>query len=331
MMFARGSRAVLNDSNRFPETLIRYGRPAVVKKGIPCRSLRSVTIVLLNAALVIAFQTYKPRVSPSLNSSLSTDRQSTGPAETNSGVAVHHQTTKAAGTLRPNSTAVAGSQSTTPPESRPQAQRPNRTTRAIVVDDRLSALRREPNLKSVVVRRLSPGRRVWIIFGRASTGDQPSFYRVAVTRRTSGWIHASALAVPGRAGEDHRLLALIEATQNSFERIRLCTLFAQNFSGSRLLPRVLLVLGEEADRAADSLRIRDITLPPGVEVQASPLLRRAILLTDSRLDRFSRIGVSFDLSSEGDHYVYDGRAYRQILSRYPGSEAALKARERLGR
>src|ERR1700754_3537411 len=80
--------------------------------------------------------------------------------------------------------------------------------KAVVIDERLSALRQEADLHSPVLKRLRIGRTVYIT---ASKGAQSAFYRVPVTRRTRGWIHQGAIALPGRAGEDNRVLKIIES------------------------------------------------------------------------------------------------------------------------
>ena len=85
-----------------------------------------------------------------------------------------------------------------------------RLVRAFVVDDRLSVLRRGADVRSQIMQRLRLGRRVYILGSNSAAGDQPKCYRVAVTRRTRGWIHNSAVAIPGRAGDDARLLRLAE-------------------------------------------------------------------------------------------------------------------------
>ena len=128
-------------------------------------------------------------------------------------------------------------------------------SRAFVVDDRLSALRREPDLQSEVIHRLRLGRPVYIITSSKRRGE-PRFCRVAVTRRTRGWILESALAAPGKTGEDRRIMKLIEGTKDGVDRISLCRLLIERFSQSPLVPRALLLMGEEADRAAQALTQR---------------------------------------------------------------------------
>jgi len=201
--------------------------------------------------------------------------------------------------------------------------------KAFVADERLSVLRREPNLKSIIIHRLRTTRPVYIFGARAAAGDQPAFYRVAVTRRTRGWIHQSAVVIPGRVGDDQKLLILIDETKESSDKIALSNLLIANFNRSPLVPQALLKLGEEAERCAASLnsharkRLADLnaSLP-----NAAP---RDYYLNDSGLDRFNKMQVNYDFNQATGEYVYDGKAYQQILARFPSSEEARKARAHL--
>ena len=66
---------------------------------------------------------------------------------------------------------------------------------AIVVDERLAALRTTPQLTGKLVRRLGRGRMVAI--RSAKTGsDGITFFQVNVTRRTHGWIQRESLVSP---------------------------------------------------------------------------------------------------------------------------------------
>jgi len=204
-----------------------------------------------------------------------------------------------------------------------------RTFKAFVVDDRLSALRRQPDLKATVVHRLHVGHKVWIIGERAATEEQPRFYRIAVSRRTVGWIHAGAVVVPGRAGDDERLMALIKGSGDVFDRIALCKLFVTSFQRSPLVPRILLTQGEEAERAARMLTQRSTKRLAKTEAVRSSASERDYYLSDAGLDRFSREGVSFDFNIAGGQYVYDGKAYRELVARYSKSDEAEVARRHL--
>ncbi|HEX2271246.1 MAG TPA: SH3 domain-containing protein, partial [Pyrinomonadaceae bacterium] len=76
---------------------------------------------------------------------------------------------------------------------------------AVVVDERLAALRAAPQLNGKIVRRLGRGRLV-AITGAKTSADGIVFYRVNVTTRTRGWIQRESVVSASRAGDDHRLL-----------------------------------------------------------------------------------------------------------------------------
>ena len=216
-----------------------------------------------------------------------------------------------------------------PAQPRPADRAPQRHaafTKAFVIDERLSALRQEPDLHAPVLKRLRVGRAVYLT---ATRGGPPAFYRVAVTRRTRGWIHQAAVIMPGRAGEDERFIKVIEETGDGLDRLALCRLFLECFNHSRHAPRALLLMAEEAERAAASLtqhaRRRLKTLEeshPGKEAEA-------YYLSDPGLDRYSRLHIGFRFDAAQSRYAYDGQGYRELIRRHPQSAEAATARQRL--
>lgn len=204
-----------------------------------------------------------------------------------------------------------------------------RFVRAFVVDDRLSALRRDADVKSQIIQRLRLGRPLLIVGAKDAGPDSPLFYRVAVTRRTRGWIHEAALAVPGRKGQDARVLRLIETAGDGLDRITLCRLFVDRFGRSPLAPRALLAMGQEADRAATSLGQRARRRLASFHEKSMIADARDYYLNDPALDRYSRLRINFDFVGATSELVYDGQAYRDLVARFPGSEEAAQARERL--
>jgi hypothetical protein len=204
-------------------------------------------------------------------------------------------------------------------------------TKAFIIDDRLSALRRDADMTSPVVHRLHIGRPVYIIGSKGEGGERAKFYRVAVTRRTRGWLHEAAIVVPGRAGEDARVMRLIEGTTDGLDRIALCRLFLEHFSRSSLAPRALLVIGEAADRAAATLTGHARRRLKKLDEQNANARRRDYYLNDSGLDRYSKLGVAFDFREDSTRYAYDGKAYHELLKRFPRSAEAQVASERLDR
>jgi hypothetical protein len=209
-------------------------------------------------------------------------------------------------------------------EARSSASLP-RFLKAFVVDDRLSALRRDADMQSEVIQRLRLGRRVLIIGTKAGRQGNPTFYRVAVTRRTRGWIHGSALAVPGRPGEAERLMRLIETASDGLDRIALGELFLERFARSPFAPRVMLAMAEEADRAASALTRR--ARRQLAKLDAANL--KDYYLNYPGLDRYSKLRVKFDFNQATTQYVYNGQAYRELIKRFPESDEAKRARQRL--
>lgn len=195
---------------------------------------------------------------------------------------------------------------------------------AIVVDERLAALRATPELNGRLVRRLGRGRMVAIRSAKTSA-DGMTFLLVNVSSRTHGWIQREAVASPTRTGDDQRLLRLIEHSQG-FDRISRARIFLDHFTRSTLRPEVLLLLGDTAEQLAKQLstdaarRLKD---DPGEAPEFS------YYLNYTGLDRYNRqrIGFIFDQSTKRFHY--DGAAWRELIRRYPKTSQAGEAKKRL--
>ncbi|PYT02243.1 MAG: hypothetical protein DMF60_21890, partial [Acidobacteria bacterium] len=52
-------------------------------------------------------------------------------------------------------------------------------------------------------------------------------------------------------------------------------------------------------------------------------------LNDAGLDRYSKLRIVFDFNESISEFVYDGRAYRDVVRRFPDREEATIARKRL--
>jgi hypothetical protein len=204
--------------------------------------------------------------------------------------------------------------------------------RAVVFDERLSALRARPDVKAPLKQRIRRGRRVGIL-GANTARDGSKFFRVAVSRNTRGWVLADAVIRPGVAADGERLTRLIEETSDEFTKARLARLCADEFRSTKFAPKALMILGGAAEGAAERLS-RDAKRRVGEnESDEEPndgLTRRDFLLNYAGLDRYNRIGVTFDYDAASDRIAYDGAAYRELLRRYPHSAEAQTAREKLG-
>lgn len=208
-------------------------------------------------------------------------------------------------------------------------RRPAGGNTAVVVDERLSALRDAPDVSANLLQRLGRGRYVSVT-GERRARDGVTFLRVAVTSRTSGWIQSDALIRLSRAGEDARLLRLIKGSDD-FDRLARARIFLEAFPRSPLRPAVLLLFGDAAEDAAARLtREASRRLDPR-EMEAGGAPPSTYFLNYNGLDRYRRQGVVFNFDPAAKHFRYDGAAFREILRRHPHSPEAAEARTRLQR
>jgi hypothetical protein len=201
--------------------------------------------------------------------------------------------------------------------------------RAVVFDERISALRAQPDLKAPLRQRLRRGRVVGIL-GATKNKSGARFLRVAVSRNTQGWVLADAVARRGNLADGERLMGLIEETEDDFTKIKLARLCADEYRATKFASRALLILGTAAEGVADRLT-REAKRRIGDEESIGGLKRGAYFLNYAGLDRYNRIGVTFDYDEKEDRMIYDGKAYRELLRRYPHSGEAMEARQLLGK
>ena len=195
---------------------------------------------------------------------------------------------------------------------------------AIVVDERLAALRATPQLNGRLVRRLSRGRLLAIRSVKPSA-DGISFFLVNVSSRTHGWIQREAVVSPSRSGDDQRLLTLIERSQG-FDRIQRARIFLDHFPRSRLRPSVLLLLGDTAEELAAKLS-RDAARRLKDDLGDAPEF--TYFLNYTGLDRYNRQGITFVFDRSTKRFHYDGSSWRELIRRYPRSLFATEAKIKL--
>lgn len=195
---------------------------------------------------------------------------------------------------------------------------------AVVVDERLAALRRTPNLNGRLVHRLGRGRVVAIGSSR-TTSEGVVFYFVTVTSRSRGWIQREAVVSATRPGDDGRLLDLIKASQG-FDRIVRTRIFLDQFSRSALRPQVLLLLAGAAEEEAAKLS-REAARRLNVVSGEAPEF--TYFMNYSGLDRYNRQRVGFVFDAATKRFHYEGAACRELIRRYPNTPEAAEARKRL--
>ena len=195
---------------------------------------------------------------------------------------------------------------------------------AVVVDERLAALRATPQLNGQLVRRLGRGRMVAVRSIKTST-DGITFLFVNVSRRTHGWIQREAVVSPSRPGDDQRLLTLIERSEG-FDRIARARIFLNHFSRSPLRPAVLLLIGDTAEQLATKLS-RDAARRLKDDRGEAPEF--SYFLNYTGLDRYNRQGIRFVFSQSTKRFYYDGAAWRELLHHYSRSSQSQEAQKRL--
>ena len=198
---------------------------------------------------------------------------------------------------------------------------------AIVVDERLSALRATPELSGVLLRRMGRGALV-AIRGEKRSRDGVVFYRVSVTRRTSGWIQRDAVVSPSRSGDDARLLRLIKGSED-FDRIARARIFLDSFRASEFRPEVLVIYAEAAEDIAGRLSRDASRRLDEKEMNAGGAPLFSYFLNFNGLDRYNRQGITFRFDVREKRFRYDGEAWQELVHRYPRSPEAVEARKRL--
>ena len=198
---------------------------------------------------------------------------------------------------------------------------------AVVVDERLAALRDAPDSSANLLQRMSRGRTVSVLGARRGS-DGVVFYRVGVTRRTSGWVQSEAVVRASGGGDDARLLRLVKGSAG-FDRVERACLFLETFPRSPLRPAVLLLLGEAAQAEAATLTRSAVRRLDAREMEAGGAPAHTYFLNYNGLDRFTRQGVRFRFDPASKRFLYDGAAWREILRRHPRSPEAAEARKRL--
>lgn len=208
-----------------------------------------------------------------------------------------------------------------------QRRAPEGGQRAVVVDERLAVLRDAPDFSATLLQRMSRGRMV-AIRGAKRTADGVTFYRVGVTRRTSGWIQSEAVVSTVRKSDDERLLRLIQ-TSEDFDRIVRARIFLDIFQKSPFRPTVLMLYGEAAEKAAVRLSRDAVRRLDEREMTAGGAPIFSYFLNYSGLDRYRRQGITFTFDHATRQFHYDGASWREIIRRYPRSPEAEEAQKRL--
>ena len=198
---------------------------------------------------------------------------------------------------------------------------------AIVVDERLSALRLVPDLSGRLLRRIGRGGLV-AVRGEKRGRDGVVFYRVNVTSRTSGWVQREAIVSPWRSGDDAKFLNLIRGSED-FDLIARARIFLDHFRLSALRPEVLSIYATAAEGVAGLLSRDASRRLNAKEMNGGGAPLHSYYLNFNGLDRYNRHGITFIFDGATKRFHYDGAAWRELVHRYPRSPQAAEARKRL--
>jgi len=213
-------------------------------------------------------------------------------------------------------------------QAQTRSHRPTQVGRiAVVVDERLSALRSSPSLSGKLLHRISRGRLVAIL-ARSVSSEGVIFYQVRLTTRTRGWMQREAVVSAARNSDDQSLLNLIRSSQE-FDRLVRAKIFLDTFRHSPLRPQVLLLYAEAAESAAAKLSREAVRRIDLNETAGGTAPAFSYFLNYSGLDRYNRQGVRFVFDEQTREFHYNGWAWSQIIALYPRSPEAEQARKRL--
>ncbi len=197
---------------------------------------------------------------------------------------------------------------------------------AVVIDETLSILRKTPSLFSEVVHRMQRGRKVQIL-GLAEA-DGVKFYKVTAPPSSFGWVQADAVFGKFRPGDEERLAKLVQAI-DAFDQIEVAGEFFELYPASKFRPAILLLYGDILEEAAAKLTKSASTQLKRSEMAASAAPLHSYYLNFIMLDRYRRLGIIFLFNSAAKQFHYDGASWKEIVTKFAGTNEAVEAQKRL--
>ncbi|MBP9663719.1 MAG: SH3 domain-containing protein [Pyrinomonadaceae bacterium] len=197
---------------------------------------------------------------------------------------------------------------------------------AIVIDETLSVLRKNPSLFSEAVHRMSRGRKVQIL--GVTEADGVKFYKVTVPPKNFGWVQADAVFGKFHPSDEDRLSKLVQAS-TGFDQIEIAQHFFALFPSSKLRPALLLLYGDLLEETAGRLSKEAAGRLNRREMAASAAPMHSYYLNFNMLDRYRRLGVIFLFNPTTRQYHYDGASWKEIVARFATSSQVAEATKRL--
>lgn len=197
---------------------------------------------------------------------------------------------------------------------------------AVVIDETLAVLRKNPSLFSESVHRMSRGRVVQIL--GVTEADGVKFYRVTVPPKDFGWVQADAVFGKFRAGDEERLARLVQAL-DGFDQIEAAVKFFELYPNSSFRPSILLLFGDLLEGLSVKLSRDATNRLKRAEMAASAAPLHSYYLNFVSLDRYRKLGVVFLFNSAAKQFHYDGASWKEIVAKFPTSPEAAEAQKRL--
>lgn len=197
---------------------------------------------------------------------------------------------------------------------------------AVVIDETLSVLRKNPSLFSESIHRMQRGRKVQIL-GRAEA-DGVKFYKISAPPSNFGWVQADAVFGRFRADDEERLARLVQAL-GGFDQIEAANEFFNLYPTSKLKPSVLLLYGDVLEEWAARLTKEANSQLKRSEMAATAAPMHSYYLNFVKLDRFRKLGVIFLFNPSAKAFHYDGASWKEIAAKFSDSPDAAEARKRL--
>jgi hypothetical protein len=197
---------------------------------------------------------------------------------------------------------------------------------AVVIDETLSILRKTPSLFSEVVHRMQRGRKVQIL--GVAEADGVKFYKVTAPPASFGWVQADAVFGKFRPGDEERLAKLVQAI-DAFDQIEVAGQFFELYPASKFRPAILLLYGDVLEEAAAKLTKSASTQLKRDEMAASAAPLHSYYLNFTMLDRYRRLGIIFLFNSAARQFHYDGASWKEIVTKFAGTNEAVEAQKRL--
>lgn len=197
---------------------------------------------------------------------------------------------------------------------------------AVVIDETLSLLRKNPSLFSESVHRMSRGRIVQIL--GVTEADGVKFYRVTVPPKNFGWVQADAVFGKFRAGDEERLARLVQAL-DGFDQIEAAKEFFELYPNSKLRPSILLLFGDLIEEEAARISKHANNNLKRAEMAASAAPLHSYYLNYVRLDRYRKLGIVFLFNSAAKQFHYEGASWKEIITKFPASTEVAEAQKRL--